>query len=123
MKPSRDRSQVTILLGALLLATLVVAPRAARAQLRDQHHLLEVGLFLGPTFIPKSAQLGQDTLDDAVLKVGAGEFGVRAGWLPIPWVGAELEVAALAARASDRSVGLGGLRVLRKSGSEQYAHY
>jgi outer membrane protein OmpA-like peptidoglycan-associated protein len=110
MKPSRDPRQVAIL-GVLLLVSLLIGPGSARAQLRDQRHLIEVGLFLGPAFVPKLSQLGQDAPRDSTYAVGAGELGVRAGWLPIPWVGAELEVAALAARASDRSVGMGGLRV------------
>jgi outer membrane protein OmpA-like peptidoglycan-associated protein len=104
-----------------------VAP-VAPAQPEVVHHPVELGLYLGGLFAPDSHALGDPNTADnrAALLNGdllkyqsvAAEFGVRAAWLPIRYIG--LEGEALVAPTQDVDGGSANIFALRLHGILQY---
>ena len=85
---------------ALLLG--VVAAQTAHAQtrtgdLRKQKSLFEIGLYFGAHFPPEHHAL-IDGSNHLPLKPAFFDIGLRLSYLPIPWVGAELETGLIPGR-------------------------
>ena len=93
----------SILGFTFLMVSLVAAP-PARAQLKQQRHLMELGLFLGPDFLPSRHDLfNTDLQSHHTFDKVAVELGLRFGYLPIPYVGVEGEVSLFPTKANDKS--------------------
>ena len=97
-------------LSIAILLGLVPGPGRALAQgdreafnLSDQRHLIELGLFLGAYFPPRAHELYDPDSTymplDRVSLVG----GLRVGYLPLPFVGVELEGAVMPTSTRDVS--------------------
>ncbi len=85
---------------ASLLLLLFVSATPARAQLKDQRHLVEIGLFLGIDFLASKHDLLNDRLDNhETFNKVAFEIGLRFGYLPIPWFGVEAEASVIPTKA------------------------
>ena len=106
----RTRLAIPALL-ALTLMSMGTA-LAEESKLADQKHLFELGIF-GGIFLPDAEEhefydhpdVAQQELDSVV-----PEFGLRIGYLPIPYVGIEGEAGLLPASVGDDSALLYTLR-------------
>lgn len=89
-------------LTGLLLATLPNVAHAQKTDLKEQRHLVELGLYLGGFFPSSKHKLYNP--GTAVLRefdAGAFDIGLRAAYLPIPYVGVELELGMMPTATSN----------------------
>jgi outer membrane protein OmpA-like peptidoglycan-associated protein len=76
----------------LAIGVALGASAPARAELKQQRHLVELGLFLGVDFIrSKHHDLMDHALPHRAYAPAAFDVGLRFAYLPIPWFGIELE--------------------------------
>ena len=94
---SRPRRTTRSLFVSLLATPLLVLPIGAWAQdaeevdVWNKLHRIEVGLYMGAFFPPKSHELFDLEVDQHPLAKAAFDVGLRAGYLPFPFIGVELE--------------------------------
>jgi len=99
------------LIGLLTAATVLLAASPASAQLKKQRHLFELGLYVGPHFLPtKHDLLGSTAPMHQTFDKVAADIGLRFGYLPIPYFGAELELGIIPSNAASESVNAYGIR-------------
>ena len=95
---SRQRHITRSILFSLLACTLLVLPAAGLAADKEEEptvwdrlHRIELGLYAGAFFPPKSHELYDLDVDQVPLAKVAFDVGLRAGYLPYPFIGVELE--------------------------------
>jgi outer membrane protein OmpA-like peptidoglycan-associated protein/opacity protein-like surface antigen len=89
---------------AMTATTILLAATPASAQLKKQSNLVELGVYAGAHFYPKEHDmLGSTALRHHTFDTVAPEIGLRLGYLPIPYLGAELELGIIPSRAADQS--------------------
>jgi OOP family OmpA-OmpF porin len=81
------------------------------------HHPFELGVYLGGLFPPKEHALYEASLRRQQYESVAAEFGARAAWLPIRYLGIEGE--AMIAPSTDTNGGAANLYSLRAHGIVQ----
>ena len=91
-------NKLRLSLAAVLVTVLVAgASSPARAQsgdLKDQRHLLEMGLYLGALFPSAHHELYRKTRHED-FKTAAFDIGLRVAYLPVAFLGVELEAGLM----------------------------
>ena len=94
---SRHPRTTRSLIVSLLVFALLALPAGASAEdqeepdVWDKLHRIELGLYAGAFFPPKSHELYDLDVDQFPLAKAAFDVGLRASYLPLPFVGLELE--------------------------------
>jgi len=92
------------IISATIATAILLAATPASAQFKKQRHLWELGLYAGPHFYPdEHDMLGTTALRHHTFDTVAPELGLRLGYLPIPYLGAEVELGIIPSRANDQS--------------------
>jgi outer membrane protein OmpA-like peptidoglycan-associated protein len=107
-----NRTKFRISCLAALCALVTASSAYAEDELPSHKNTLELGGFLGG-FFPSNSHEFYDPTTSAPMSLGSGglALGARAGFFPIPLVGAEAELDWTSLKAAnDESVGLTGLR-------------
>ena len=96
---------IAILLGVVSVPGRALAQGESEFNLADQRHLIELGLFAGAWFPPRAHELYDP--EGTYMPLNRVSFlgGLRIGYLPLPFIGAELEAALMptSTRDVDRS--------------------
>jgi outer membrane protein OmpA-like peptidoglycan-associated protein len=104
MSTVEGRLRHASILGFAFFMVSFLATSPAQAQLKNQRHLLELGLFLGPDFLPTRHDLfDTDLPTHSAFNRVALEIGIRVGYLPLPYVGVEGEVSLFPTKANDQA--------------------
>lgn len=87
----------TLVLRSCIVLFLLSLSTAARAgqPLKDQTHLFELGVYGGVWIVPDEHELFDESFSHQPLKGLTGEFGLRAAYLPLPYLGVEAEVGVI----------------------------
>ncbi len=92
------------LFATMTAVAILLATSPASAQLNKQSHLVELGLYGGAHIYPSEHELlGNTALRHHTFNTVAPEIGLRLGYLPIPYLGAEVELGIIPSRANDQS--------------------
>lgn len=83
------------LLSIPALFLLLSTTTAAANELKSQRNLFEIGLFLGALFPSDEHELYDPGTPHQPLRDAAFDVGARLGYIPIPYLGVELEMALM----------------------------
>jgi len=95
----------------LTLLLIWTSSAGAEERLRDQSHLVTLGLFGGVFIPPEEHELFNERYTHYPLQDVAPDIGIRIGYLPLPYLGVEVEGALMpTSTTSDRNVKVVGVR-------------
>ena len=114
----KNKSSLFKRLIAASIAVIVLIPALDRfahaenepAPLSEQSHLGEIGVFVGPSFLPTRHELFDPDLTHKTFKKVAPEIGLRIAYLPLIYFGLEVEAALLPTKAGDETALIYGVR-------------